>query len=74
LATLEERPLGSELFRFPEAQRQRMETCWLPATQVPLSLSNDTDELLARRSLFFKNGLPLMVAECFLPALWQRLE
>jgi chorismate--pyruvate lyase len=27
--------------------------------------------LLARRSVFWRNGQPLLVAECFLPDFWQ---
>ncbi|GLU35340.1 chorismate lyase [Trinickia caryophylli] len=29
--------------------------------------------LLARRSVFMRNGAPLMVTECMLPALWRRV-
>jgi len=30
--------------------------------------------LLARRSIFWRRGEPLLVAECFLPAFWQRVQ
>ena len=73
LATMAARPLGSELFRAPEAERRTMQACLLPGEQLPQNLACQQPELLARRSLFLKNGLPLLVAECFLPALWQRL-
>ena len=72
LASMAARPLGSELFRAPVAERRLMQACRLPAAQLPEAIAA-TDNLLARRSLFFKNGLPLLVAECFLPALWSRL-
>ncbi len=30
--------------------------------------------LLARRSVFWRSGQPLLVAECFMPAFWERLQ
>lgn len=74
LASMAARPLGSELFRAPIAERRQMQACWLSSAQLPSALQEPATELLARRSLFVKNGLPLLVAECFLPALWQRLR
>lgn len=35
-----------------------------------LSEQNGGRNLLARRSVFWRNGYPLLVAECFLPAFW----
>lgn len=74
LAHMEKRPLGSELFRFPSAERQKLEICWLAADQLPAYVNANCSRLLARRSLFIKHQQPLLVAECFLPTLWQHLE
>ncbi len=73
LASMAERPLGSELFRDPVATRQQLDACFLPREQLPKTLDISDTTLLARRSRFCKNHQPLLVAECFLPALWRRL-
>lgn len=70
LGRMEERSLGSELFRPPRAQRCHLDACWLPRQQLPGELACREPRLLARRSLLMKQGKPFLVAECFLPALW----
>lgn len=71
LSQLATTPLGAALFRAPEAERRYLEACRLPASQLPIEVESQQQLLLARRSLFIKNGQPLLVAECFLPNLWQ---
>lgn len=75
LGQMHERSLGSELFRAPCATRPQLEACFMPANQLPdaCQLRGHSTKLLARRSLFIKQQQPLMVGECFLPSLWQRL-
>lgn len=66
LSNMQERSLGSELFEPPRAIREAL---WL--TQLPLE--NPLGNLWGRQSRFNKRGAKLLVAEFFLPALWQRL-
>ena len=69
LDALGSRSLGQLLFSDPAFSRQPLQTCrytraWLPPAH-PL------DDLWARRSRFDRDGLGILVAEVFLPALWQ---
>ena len=41
-----------------------------PETGGPRSLYPDAQRLLARCSVFWRSGQPLLVAECFLPEFW----
>ncbi|MEH8018756.1 chorismate lyase [Rheinheimera muenzenbergensis] len=65
LADLGERPLGDYIFQQPGLQRGSIETA-----QLQLALPQCVAALChARRSVFSLNGLPLLVAEVFLPAI-----
>lgn len=72
LATLGSRSLGELLFcdqaftRHP-IQVSRYPQAWLPAEAADA-------QLWARRSRFERDGLELLVAEVFLPALWQAAQ
>lgn len=61
------RSLGSELYRRPAAVRDQV---WVrrgrPQPDLPLCWG--------RQSRFLKRGQPLLVAEYFLPALWQKVQ
>lgn len=74
LAHLDDKPLGSELFKTPPAQRLRLEVCRLSSRQLPERLQHSPGPHLSRRSLLIKHQQPFMVAECFLPAFWQRVS
>ncbi|MBA1204018.1 chorismate lyase [Pseudomonas capeferrum] len=70
LETLGSRSLGELLFCDQAFIRHPIEVCeypkaWLPATEIAL------ESLWGRRSRFERDGLNLLVAEVFLPALWQ---
>ncbi|SDV50936.1 chorismate--pyruvate lyase family protein [Chitinasiproducens palmae] len=43
-----------------------------PASARTFAPSQLPRRLLARRSVFARKGVPLLIAECFLPALWRR--
>lgn len=64
-------PLGHLLFSDPAFQRGPIEVCRYPQEALPAEQRQP--ELLARRSLFRRGVLGLLVAEVFLPALWQQL-
>lgn len=61
--------LGHLLFRDPAFTRQPIEACRYPATLLPPAVR--TADLWGRRSLFCQGPLGVLVAEVFLPALWQ---
>lgn len=65
-------PLGHLLFSDHAFQRGPIETCLWPAQALPLAQRHAG--LLARRSLFRRGVLGVLVAEVFLPALWQATE
>lgn len=80
LADLGERPLGDYIFQQPGLKRGVIETAqlhlplsaWqLSSAEPALSASLLTTPCHARRSVFTLQGLPLLVAEAFLPALMQ---
>lgn len=61
--------LGHLLFRDPAFTRQPIEACRYPAALLPAAVR--TADLWGRRSLFCQGPLGVLVAEVFLPALWQ---
>lgn len=72
LQRLGERPLGELLFCSPGFQRGPLELCFYPQDWLPLAQRHSG--LWARRSCFQQAALGILVAEVFLPALWQQLE
>nr|WP_276584062.1 chorismate lyase [Pseudomonas sp. RIT-PI-AD] len=70
LATLGNRSLGELLFSDAAFARGALEVCRYPADWLPPEAR--TPDLWARRSRFVRDGLAVLVAEVFLPALWQR--
>ena len=75
---LRSRPLADMLYhdrtitRSPFAiSRLRSPTAFQSALRLQQHTQLMPAELLARRSVFWRYGLPLMVAECFLPAFWK---
>lgn len=61
--------LGHLLFRDPAFTRLPIEACRYPAALLPAAVR--TSGLWGRRSLFRQGPLGVLVAEVFLPALWQ---
>lgn len=72
LQQLGSRPLGELLFCEPSFQRGPMHACRYPASWLPTSFNQAN--LWARRSCFKREALGILVAEVFLPALWQCLD
>lgn len=68
LDTLGSRSLGELLFSDPAFTRQPLQTCRYPGSWLPAA--HNRDSLWARRSRFDRQGLGVLVAEVFLPALW----
>lgn len=68
LEVLGQRSLGELLFSDPAFSRQPIETCRYPAAWLPAAQGSDA--LWGRRSRFDRDGLGVLVAEVFLPALW----
>ncbi|WP_371924719.1 chorismate lyase [Pseudomonas sp. R5(2019)] len=66
------RSLGELLFCDQAFSRQPIEVCHYPAAWLPTD--HETEGLWGRRSRFDRDGLSLLVAEVFLPALWQATE
>lgn len=82
---LRTRPLADILYHDPAIRRSDFEVARVhsrmpvlcPVRQVlPQDLRSQFAPplLLARRSVFWRSGEPLMVAECFLPAFWSLLN
>ena len=78
---LRNRPLADILYHEPSIKRTDFEVARIQR-HMPLydtylqtgrnpSLASPT--LLARRSVFWRNGQPLLVSECFLPVFWRML-
>jgi chorismate--pyruvate lyase len=65
------RSLGELLFCDPAFQRGTLQVCHYPAAWLPAA--DATDGLWGRRSCFSRDTLKILVAEVFLPALWQAL-
>lgn len=71
LAALGRRPLGELLFRDPSVQRGPFELAWLSLAQAGLAAGGWRDTVVrGRRAVFRIGGVPLLVSEFFLPALW----
>jgi chorismate--pyruvate lyase len=74
---LRTRPLADMLYHDASIRRSDFEVVRLMRRSalfqtVRRSLANQTTSpLLARRSVFWCSGQPLLVAECFLPAFWE---
>lgn len=69
LQTLGERSLGELLFSNPAFSRGAISVCRYPMNWLPEGLRQP--DLWARRSCFSRGPLHVLVAEVFLPALWQ---
>lgn len=74
---LQTRPLADMLYNDPEITRSSFYSCVLddsdPMTHSArraLGQLDSTEPLLARASVFWRRGEPLLVAECFLPHFW----
>lgn len=80
LAHLGNRPLGAYLFSQPDLQRDAMEvSCLRPGWQLFEDALQNVDNksaacLWARRSVFRLNQKPLLVAEVFLPSLFNTMQ
>ena len=70
LHTLGSRSLGELLFSDSAFTRGELQVCHYPAVWLPEAVR--AQALWARRSCFRREQLGLLVAEVFLPALWQR--
>lgn len=72
---LSTRPLADMLFHDPSVTRSEF-VCRRLVASVPFYesvqavIDDSSAELWARRSAFWRDGQPLLVAECFLPAFW----
>ena len=69
LETLGSRSLGELLFCDQAFIRHPIEVCSYPQAWLPTEATRAA--LWGRRSRFERGGLELLVAEVFLPALWQ---
>jgi chorismate--pyruvate lyase len=72
------RPLAEILYTSEQTLREPFQ-CAVLAPDAPLTalshrFAPQAKRLLARRSRFTRNGSPLLVSECFLPAFWARVE
>ncbi|AYN97141.1 chorismate lyase [Pseudomonas sp. LTJR-52] len=74
LAQLGQRPLGALLFSDNAFNRGPLEATRYPAGWLPQEEVQDQKPLWARRSVFRRDGLGVLVAEVFLPAFWQFLK
>lgn len=70
LADLGEQPLGEYLFTHPELSRGQIEVCQLNLKAKP-AWSLQSGSYWARRSVFTVAGSSVLVAEIFLPAVYQ---
>lgn len=76
MRTLRTRPLADILYQesgiirsdFEVARVHRQMSITHPLRNMMIDLASGT--LLARRSIFWRNRSPLLVAECFLPSFW----
>ncbi|HJE67969.1 chorismate--pyruvate lyase family protein [Pseudomonas oryzihabitans] len=68
LAALGERPLGHWLFQAPAFVRGPLEACRYPLVWLPAGAA--TTPCWARRSVFRRGPLAILVGEVFLPAFW----
>ena len=72
LNRLGSRSLGEWLFCEPAFTRHPIEWCRFPQDWLPAAVMEPG--LWARRSLFVRDDLALLVAETFLPALWSAAQ
>ncbi|KMQ80866.1 Chorismate--pyruvate lyase [Candidatus Burkholderia pumila] len=71
---LRTRPLAELLYSDSSVSRSVLVNCRVTARHPLHRLARDTSKtLVARRSVFERHGAPLMVTECMLDALWERL-
>src|SRR5690606_39185457 len=76
---LSTRPLADMLYHDRSIERSAF-VCRRLAAPVPFHATarraqpGAAGALWARRSAFWRNGQPLLVAECFLPAFWRDVE
>ncbi len=74
LSQLGSRSLGQLLFNQQAFSRGALQICQLPVAQLPVLAQQHSagcHQLWARRSCFKKEALSVLVAEVFLPKLWQ---
>lgn len=71
LGRMANRSLGAELFRHPAAKRDAVWVARVPASALPADAGDE--DAWGRQSLFRKRGRPLLVAEVFLPGLWEQV-
>lgn len=74
ISQLGTRSLGELLFSHQAFSRGAMHICQFPCRQLPSIAQQQTSNqshVWARRSCFQKNSLGVLVAEVFLPNLWQ---
>lgn len=74
ISQLGTRSLGAILFSQPAFERGAMYIRHLPSQELPAQVQSLTQQhtmVWARRSCFTKNTLGVLVAEVFLPQLWQ---
>lgn len=72
LNELGSRSLGELLFSDRAFERGAIEVCHYPAPWLPAAVRRE--QLWARRSCFQRGALGVLVAEVFLPELWQHAE
>jgi chorismate lyase len=77
---LRSRPLADILYDNPSIIRSSFEiarlsrrTALIRAVKRVVCVDQQASKLLARRSVFRRQGTPLLVAECFLPAFWTQI-
>ncbi|MCD0501987.1 chorismate--pyruvate lyase family protein [Bordetella petrii] len=76
---LRTRPLADMLYHDRSIERSAF-VCRRLSSPVPFHATarglrpQPADPLWARRSAFWRQGQPLLVAECFLPAFWKEVE
>ncbi|WP_099270095.1 MULTISPECIES: chorismate--pyruvate lyase family protein [Pseudomonas] len=66
------RSLGELLFCDPEFDRGSLQVCRYPAAWLPVA--DAAEGLWGRRSCFSRGPLKILVAEVFLPTLWQTIR
>lgn len=82
---LRTRPLADILYHDPAIRRSSFQVArvrspmpmLLPVRRIMPQLQGsafDVPPMLARRSVFWRSGAPLLVAECFLPAFWEKVR
>lgn len=76
---LQSRPLADILYNDRSIIRSAFEVCQItrltPIYKICVKVTTEPNSrLLARRSVFWRQNTPLLVAECFLPAFWKLAE